>query len=292
MTAPDPTPDALPEEQAAKALTTFTWGYMLGTAIFEVALLSQVANFPSGAMDRVSLYAAWISIELLWLWFLLLERLNRYDRRRARANRISGLASQVALLAFQAFPRPNWFPQFIIAFWFAVMAAIAWHAWMRTAWLHPEDQAVIDEIREEENRRLFGDLRARQLAIRQAKLQEAIAYVRRTSNSPTPALAPTPQQQSINWQITRGRHQPLVYFIRNGNRIKIGTTTDLYQRIRRLALRPEHVALVIPGGRTEERALHRRFADLRDGNTEWFQDAGPLTQYLADQIAAAIKKGD
>lgn len=288
MTESNSETNKAPEERAAKALANFTWVYMLGTAIFEIALLSQVDSLAGEAIDKISLYAAWIAIEALWLWHLLLERINRYDRRRARANRISQWATQAVLLTFHALPGTKALPQFIVAFWFAVMAAIAWHAWMRTAWLHPDDQAVIDQIREEENHLAFEALRARQLAAREAKLQAAIAYTRRASSAPVAAQ----RQPSISWQITRGRHQPVVYFLRNGNRIKIGTTTDLHQRIRRLALRPEHIALLIPGGRTEERALHRRFAELRDGNTEWFQDSGPLAQYLTDQITAAIKKGD
>jgi hypothetical protein len=78
-------------------------------------------------------------------------------------------------------------------------------------------------------------------------------------------------------------HEPAVYFLRNGQRVKIGTTTNLGERVRHLSLRPEDVLLVLPGGETEERAFHDQFRDLRLNGTEWFWLGGPLVSFLRDE---------
>lgn len=81
--------------------------------------------------------------------------------------------------------------------------------------------------------------------------------------------------------VLSGQHAPVVYFICNGDRVKIGTTTSLRARVRRLCLRIEDIALVQHGGQVYERQLHERFADYRIGDTEWFELAGQLAAYVA-----------
>lgn len=83
-----------------------------------------------------------------------------------------------------------------------------------------------------------------------------------------------------SYRLPAGTHEPCVYFMRNGTRVKIGTTTQLRNRVRRLALRPENVALVIPGDRDTEQAMHQRFASQRVGDTEWFAETGALREYI------------
>jgi hypothetical protein len=77
-----------------------------------------------------------------------------------------------------------------------------------------------------------------------------------------------------------GKHDPLVYFMRNGTRIKIGTTTHLHNRVRRLALREADVIFTIPGDQHVEQQLHQQFKQYRVGDTEWFEDKGRLTRFL------------
>lgn len=83
-------------------------------------------------------------------------------------------------------------------------------------------------------------------------------------------------------RIMSGRgHTPLVYFIRIGDRVKIGTTTDICQRVAALSLSMDDVALVVPGGRDVEQTYHRRYAQYRvDPNREWFYVRGSLTTLL------------
>lgn len=83
-----------------------------------------------------------------------------------------------------------------------------------------------------------------------------------------------------------GRHKPLVYFIRNGNRVKIGYTTHLTARIAALSLSKTFVVLLLDGGRTLEREMHRRFAADRLGATEWFVYSNRLKAYIDSQVTA------
>lgn len=82
-------------------------------------------------------------------------------------------------------------------------------------------------------------------------------------------------------------HAPVVYFLRNGNRVKIGTSQNLRRRVASLSLRREDVVRVEHGDQQYERSLHRRFAELRAGNTEWFELRGALAQYLGEPEAQA-----
>ena len=76
-------------------------------------------------------------------------------------------------------------------------------------------------------------------------------------------------------------HAPIVYFIRNGDRIKIGWTTHLKQRLTALSLPMNAVELTIPGGSAEERMLHHRFSAARVGRTEWFEATPELESFIA-----------
>ncbi|MDX3582516.1 GIY-YIG nuclease family protein [Streptomyces europaeiscabiei] len=77
------------------------------------------------------------------------------------------------------------------------------------------------------------------------------------------------------------KHAAVVYFIRNGNRVKIGTTQSLRSRITRLSLRPEDLVRVEHGGVGHERCVHARFGAHRIGTTEWFDLRGPLADHIA-----------
>lgn len=77
-------------------------------------------------------------------------------------------------------------------------------------------------------------------------------------------------------------HDPLVYFLRNGNRIKIGWTTNLKRRAEQLALPMAAVAATMPGGSAEEAALHRRFSGSRThARYEWFESTPELEAFMA-----------
>jgi len=77
-----------------------------------------------------------------------------------------------------------------------------------------------------------------------------------------------------------GAHAPVVYFLRNGTRVKIGTSQNIRRRITSLSLRREDVIRVEHGDQQYERSLHRRFEALRVDETEWFELRGALAEYL------------
>jgi len=89
-----------------------------------------------------------------------------------------------------------------------------------------------------------------------------------------------PGTRSIG-DVPRGTHPPVVYVLRNGTRVKIGTTTHLRNRVHRLALRLDDVVFAMDGGRELEQALHQRFAAQRVGDTEWFTETGALAAFIA-----------
>lgn len=86
--------------------------------------------------------------------------------------------------------------------------------------------------------------------------------------------------------IPAGRHEPLVYFIRNGNRVKIGYTTNLAARVAALTLTLRFVVLTLDGGRDLETIMHRRFAAERLEGTEWFVYSRRLREYIESERAA------
>ncbi|MGW0713089.1 GIY-YIG nuclease family protein [Streptomyces sp. NPDC002643] len=76
-------------------------------------------------------------------------------------------------------------------------------------------------------------------------------------------------------------HSPIVYFIRMGDRVKIGTTTNLVQRVNALSLALPDVAKVVMGGKEMEALMHERYAEYRVyENREWFDVRGSLAEYL------------
>jgi hypothetical protein len=79
------------------------------------------------------------------------------------------------------------------------------------------------------------------------------------------------------------KHPDVVYFAPNGGRIKIGYTGSLRRRLRTLSLRDDAVLLLLEGGESLERALHRKFAVCRIPGTEWFEMTPEILQFIADK---------
>jgi hypothetical protein len=79
----------------------------------------------------------------------------------------------------------------------------------------------------------------------------------------------------------------VVYYMRIGNRIKIGFSTNLTERLK--AINPEELMAFELGGRKLEMARHSQFAQSRV-NGEWFKYEGPLAEHvreLQDSLRAA-----
>jgi hypothetical protein len=71
----------------------------------------------------------------------------------------------------------------------------------------------------------------------------------------------------------------VVYYIRFGDRMKIGTSANPRQRLG--TLRHDELLAFELGGRSVERARHARFARQRYDRTEWFALDGELRAHVA-----------
>lgn len=78
--------------------------------------------------------------------------------------------------------------------------------------------------------------------------------------------------------------ESVVYYMRVGDRVKIGYTSNLKSRVAQVM--PEEVLATEPGGRLMEGVRHRQFADLRVAR-EWFRLEGRLDQHIARLREAA-----
>lgn len=72
----------------------------------------------------------------------------------------------------------------------------------------------------------------------------------------------------------------VVYYLRMGDQIKIGTSLDPDGRARSLSLTPQHIVATEPGGAIIERRRHAQFAHLH-AHGEWFRAEEPLLSYIA-----------
>jgi hypothetical protein len=79
-----------------------------------------------------------------------------------------------------------------------------------------------------------------------------------------------------------------VYFVRNGKAIKIGFTTDLDQRLKRLQTASSSTLELlgaVAGTLEDEQNLHRRFANLQIRG-EWFRGHTSLMAYIREATKA------
>lgn len=99
------------------------------------------------------------------------------------------------------------------------------------------------------------------------------------------AMTSDPERVAAAWsQVAEERasapeKRSIVYFVRFGDRVKIGTTTN--PRIRFGALPFDEILATFPGDRSTEQLLHRRFASLRLTKTgEWFRDDPQIRDFI------------
>lgn len=83
-------------------------------------------------------------------------------------------------------------------------------------------------------------------------------------------FAPTPQA-------VEAVASSVVYYMRIGNRVKIGFSTKVTERLK--VINPEELLAFEPGGLALERARHAEFDALRV-NGEWFKYEEPLTGHV------------
>ena len=103
---------------------------------------------------------------------------------------------------------------------------------------------------------------------------------RRASIGQHPTLEEMPEiLKAAMVRLRRGESPHCIYFMRLGNRVKIGTTRDLAKRV--VSIQPEEVLAVRPGSFAMEHLIHAQFADLRVSG-EWFRLAEPLVGFIVE----------
>ena len=280
------------------ALASITWGTQAGAAAAYIAAAGHPAAWrPIFRSDTVSVLCMAVFVTggtVIWLLTQWSEQAQFHNRTQQRSLRRVGLACHLAVVAMAALAvsaspdRAGWWAALALMCFSAVAT---WVSWMEVKFLPAEDQAVIDAIlaREAAARAAVHDASEQQnRRVRLTAIVETLGY---TLADPPMETPPPADEPAIKWTIPTGKHKPLVYFIRNGNRMKIGTTTELKRRIRTLALRAENVALLVDGDHRREREYHRQFAEHRVGRTEWFAYEGALTDFVTEQIARVHREG-
>ncbi|GAA3417589.1 GIY-YIG nuclease family protein [Streptosporangium vulgare] len=102
-------------------------------------------------------------------------------------------------------------------------------------------------------------------------------------------------------RVTPERGASLVYFVEREGLIKIGTTTNLANRLKSISkgssmpagmtVGPVELLATEPGGRAVEGRLHGRFRKTRIHGTEWFRPSKALRNYI-DDLARFQKNPD
>lgn len=78
-----------------------------------------------------------------------------------------------------------------------------------------------------------------------------------------------------------GDVEPLVYYVRIGHHVKIGTTRDLYNRM--ASLQPDEILALEVGGSSLERERHRQFDHIRaTKGREYFLPTVELMDHIAE----------
>jgi hypothetical protein len=91
-------------------------------------------------------------------------------------------------------------------------------------------------------------------------------------------MAESPEGRGGEVQVTLAcMSDSIVYYIRRGDLIKIGTTTDPYGRFRDLL--PDEILAFEPGERPQEKQRHFRFRHLQAGG-EYFRDDPELRDHI------------
>lgn len=154
----------------------------------------------------------------------------------------------------------------------------------KTSGLRPSVAGLVNMVDPEDP--AFGRIAAILLEMRTAgvEINEASVEIalklgrqqRELDNQTTAVAARRGQATPLRlWPEEQGKSS-IVYYIRRGVFIKIGTTTDPHSRFRDLV--PDEILAWEPGGRHEEALRHRQFAHLRQQG-EYFQTGPELIKH-------------
>ncbi|MFD1309019.1 GIY-YIG nuclease family protein [Streptomyces kaempferi] len=280
-----------------RALAILAWTCQAGAAALYLAVTFQSDAWRKMlAHDPVYTISVWgcaVGLALVWMTGLREEQVHYYNRRvriYQRKVRTYGHGGLLFIAASSAADQKDRIGMWAVMGMAVLISSGTWAAWMQTRTLPAEDQAVIDAIHDREAQQASEAYDTSEKERRRERLSAIVAGLGYELTDTPDQPAPDDEPPAHRWQIPARKHSPLVYFIRNGNRVKIGTSTEVKRRIRTLALRAENVVLLLDGGQPLERDLHKQFADLRIGNTEWFAYEGALVDYVHAQTARLTRE--
>lgn len=270
------------DQMVHRALILITFVVVSGALVWStVAIGSLLATM---APAWVSLMVA-VVFDLTWVACMAAEWLMRYDSKRADIPRRAGWAALAVSVGAIAVHGAMVTGKPVIGSAGGIVSVLAKGLWMvvmliSARRLSPLDQQWYEKASSAADAQLALIVAQRKLARTQARAQQEKAALDAFRQQPevvsaapfvheTPALEP-------------GSHSPVVYVVRNGNRVKIGTTTHLRNRVKALSLRQSDILLTLDGGPDEERDLHRRFAGHRIGTSEWFDFVPEIRDFVRD----------
>lgn len=85
------------------------------------------------------------------------------------------------------------------------------------------------------------------------------------------------ERTQVHTYVDPRRHEPIVYYMKMGNLVKIGTSTNIAVRLE--TLHPERLLAAEMGGYQIEAERHRRFAADRN-HGEWFRVTAELAAHM------------
>lgn len=263
-------------------LTVITFVVVLGALTWSTVAIGGLLS--SMAPPWVSFTVA-VVFDLTWVACMAAEWLMRYDRSRARTPRRAGWAALAVSVAAITAHGTMLTGEPVIGSVGGVVSVLAKGLWMvnmliSARRLSPLDQQWYEKAASAADAQLALAVAERKLARTQSRVQQERAALQAFRSQPEVASAEPFQSEPP--ALEDGSHDPVVYVIRNGNRVKIGTTTHLRNRVRALSLRQSDVLLTVPGGPDKERDLHQRFADHRIGTSEWFSFVQAIRDFVRD----------
>jgi len=276
------------DNAVARLLTFITSIVVLGAMTWSTAAIGDLLSRMAPAWVS---YLVAVIFDLSWVACMAAEWLMRYDPKKARIPRAAGWAALMISVGAIATDGVYATHALVIGTAGGMISVLAKGLWMvvlliSTRRLNPLDQQAYEQAMSAAGadlalntvqRRLMR-MRARALQERRALGMDVIEY------APTaPHIAATEPFEMPRVKIPKGKHQQIVYFVRNGDRVKIGTTSNLRKRVQSLSLRTGDVLLALNGGQKREQSLHARFRTFRIADTEWFSFVPEIRAYITEQ---------
>lgn len=133
--------------------------------------------------------------------------------------------------------------------------------------------------------RALIDLMALEFGLDEETVDRAIRAGRRRHESSGGYHHRVRQASPLSKKTLEAADRSVVYYMRIGNRVKIGVTTNLRKRLD--SINPEELLAVEPGGYDLEKQRHGEYAHLRT-HGEWFKLEAPLTWHIANLRGDAL----